>query len=156
MTSSTQGCPEERLLFRRQFILGPAFVEDFSGWRRIEIREHLRVTAHPDLPVTSARSGACSVTLLGYMLDPQNPSSTDREIVARVLEGLRRSLAGERVPEATESLGGRWVLVVDDGARVLLFQDPMGLRSSFWTDPSLAGAVWVASQPAPLVELLGL
>ena len=154
--SSSSICPENRLLFRRQFILGPAFVENFSGWRRIEIRKRIRVTAHPDLPVTHARSGPCSVTLLGYMLDPQNPESTDREIVGRLLDGLRRGLSAEVAPEATEALGGRWVLVVDDGVRVLLFQDPMGLRSAFWTDPSMTGAVWVASQPAPLAELLGL
>ena len=147
---------EEKLSFAGQFVLGPSFCRDFSGWKPVEIRDGVCVSAHPDLLVTHARSGNRSVTLLGYMLDPQNPEATDREIVERLLEHLRCKPSAERMPPATESLGGRWALVVDDGAEVLLFQDPMGLRSAFWTEPSSTEAVWVASQPAPLAELLGL
>lgn len=73
-----------------------------------------------------------------------------------LLDTLQESNAREAFLEAAGDLGGRWVLIVDDGAEVRLLHDPMGLRQVFYTDRKACGALWCASQPAPLAEVLGL
>jgi hypothetical protein len=146
---------EEKLLYRRQFVVGPQFAEKFPSWTRVAIRDGVSVTAHPELDVTQARDRERSATLLGFILDPEQPGATNRDIVERLLEELgadpSRSPFG-----GTYGLGGRWVLIIDDGSRVLLFHDAMGLREVHWADRSAAGGVWAASQPAPLTEFLPL
>ena len=79
--SEAQKYPEEKLFFRRQFILGPRFVDPARGSQRAEVRGSIRVTAQPDLPVTQAARDGRSVTLLDHLLDPPVPGATDQEIV---------------------------------------------------------------------------
>jgi hypothetical protein len=146
---------DEKLRYRRQFVIGPCHPEGFPSWTRVAIRENLLVTAHPELPVVQSRDGNRSVTLLGYILDSDKPEAGDREI----LDSLRDPLGDGFSPAwftQTERLGGRWVLVLDDGKCVRLFQDAMGLREVHWADRSAAGAVWVATQPSILAEFLPL
>ena len=63
----------EGFLFRRQFVLGPAAVAQFSTWRKIDVGNALFLTVHPDLEVERAVQGDKSITLLGYAIDPLNP-----------------------------------------------------------------------------------
>ncbi len=148
--------PEEKLLFRRQFILGPRFVDPAPGWQHAEVRGAIRVSAHPDLPVTQAVGGGRSVTLLGYLLDPSDPGATNRRIVASLLDRLATTPDADAAVGWTTGLGGRWILIVDDGSAVRLFHDPMGLRSVFTTERSLVGEIWCATQPGLIAETLGL
>src|SRR3990172_5475170 len=74
-----------RLLFRRQFVLGPRFAEGFLTWNRLELTPLLRLAVHPDLPTCTARRGKRSIALLGYILDPDDPGATDADIVNRLL-----------------------------------------------------------------------
>jgi len=147
--------PVETLRYRRQFVLGPRYVDRLSFWNRAEVRPGIRVTAHPELPITQAKEGKRSVTLLGFLLDPDRPEASNEGIVLELLRRLAEA-PGEEPYESTSGLGGRWVLITDDGERVRLFHDAMGLREVHWVDPAVAGDVWAASQPAPLTELLPL
>jgi hypothetical protein len=151
-----QKLPEERLLFRRQFILGPRHVEALPSWNRCQVRNSLRLTVHPDLPVTRATEGAKSVTLLGYALDATDPRATDDDIARELLRRLCASGRPEGLVCATADLGGRWVLIADDGNEAVIFHDAMGLREVFFTDRSLRSETWCASQPNLLAEALGL
>ena len=144
----------ERLLFRRQFVLGPRFLEGFSNWNRLSVRPTTKLTVHPDLPAYQARTGGMSITLLGYILDPYEPRASDAEIVNRLLASLQGRGVGETVIESTYPLGGRWILVVDDGSTVLLFTDPIGYRQAFYS--LAASSVWCGSQPGILAEVLDL
>ena len=154
--SSQQKYPEEKLLFRRQYILGPRFVDWLPRWQRVEVRNSIRVTAHPDLPVTRVAEGPRSVTLLGYVLDPSDPGATDRDITGRLLEEVARTSTAGTFAEWTYGLGGRWILIVDDGTAVRLFHDPMGMRTVFYTDRSLLPETWCATQPGLIAETLNL
>ena len=40
---------KDRLLLRRQFILGSRFIEDFPTWKKISINNSTLLTVHPDL-----------------------------------------------------------------------------------------------------------
>src|SRR5262249_34270659 len=106
---------EPTLLYRRTFILGPSFIEARDSWTRSCITDTLKLSAHPDLTVHRACSGNTSITLVGYMLDPAQPDQDDPSIVAELMGALARG-GFDAVIAATEPLGGRWLLIVDDGA----------------------------------------
>ena len=41
----------EKLLYRRQYILGPYFIEKLASWKRINICKSICLTVHPELEV---------------------------------------------------------------------------------------------------------
>src|SRR3990170_5212859 len=144
----------QRLLFRRQFVLGPRFIAGLPNWKRLSVRATINITLHPDLPACQARKGGMSISLLGYILDPYRPQASDADIVERLLSDLEAGRTAEAVIESTYPLGGRWILVVDDGSTVLLFTDPIGYRQAFYS--LAASSVWCGSQPGILAEVLDL
>jgi hypothetical protein len=146
---------KEKLLFRRQYALGPHFLEDFHGWKRIRGGPHLCLTVHPDLPVSQASRGGLSLLLIGYMLDPFRPLDQDSDILERLLRHLEEGGTRESLIQRTEFLGGRWVLVAAGGGSPWLFHDPCGYRPVFHTTGATS-PVWCASQPGILAEVLGL
>ena len=108
---------------------------------------------HPDLNSYQARYEGMSITLLGFILDPDNPQASD----AAVINGLIHRLFNfDRFFEETDKLGGRWILIVNDGQEIRLFNDPFGLRQLFYTEKSASSALWCASQPELLAESLNL
>jgi len=149
--SEVAQAPLARLRWRRQFLLGPRFL-DVPGWTRLELGPRCRLTAHPDLPVVHQADGDRSVTLLGYLLDPERPEASDEELVGELL-GAGRSTAAE-VRRRTDAFGGRFAAVVRDGARTTIFHDACGLRQVYWAVS--AGDTWCASQPGLLARELGL
>lgn len=62
---------------RRQFILGPEFI-DYEGWQRLRLFENVMLTLHPDLQVTSIEHGKNKAVLLGYAIDPYQPELKTR------------------------------------------------------------------------------
>jgi hypothetical protein len=148
--------PVEQLLFRRQFVLGPRFLEGFGSWSRVRVRDAIRITSHPDLNVTHLRDGEKSVTHLGYLLDPSRPEASDGDLVSALLRRLCAEPDADAAVEWTYGLAGRWVLIFDDGRAVRLFHDAMGLRTVYFTDRSLLEETWCASQPGQVAVTLGL
>jgi hypothetical protein len=143
----------QRLSFRRQFVLGPHFADEFSSWQRIIIDGGLRLTAHPDLDVCRVANRDKAITLLGYILDPARPSASNLDIVTELLDRLH---TGDDFFEHTARFGGRWVLVVNDGVRTIGFADAAGLRQVAYTAGSAPGQLWCASQPGLLAEVVDL
>jgi hypothetical protein len=142
----------ERLRWRRQFLLAPGPIPARPGWTRLELRGGRCLTAHPDLGVAHVAAGGRSVTLLGYALDPERPRDGDEAIAARL---LGPSGGWEEVRDRTASLGGRWALLVDDGAAQVLLHDPGGQRQVHHAR-GRDGLVWCASGPGLLAESLRL
>ena len=146
----------DTLLHRRQFILGPRFVESRRHWQRVHVRESICVTAHPDLHVRQVTRGGKSLTLLGYLLDAEHPEHGDEDILLGLLDHLFANSAFADWVKHTYPLAGRWILIVDDGRDVRMFTDPMGLRQVFYTDPALTAECWCATQPGLIAEELKL
>jgi hypothetical protein len=142
-----------RLLYRSQFILGPRFVDTFSSWQRLTIRGRLHLTVHPDLNVCCVRHKGKTILLLGFILDPENPQASDREILNALMPNL---VSSTELFMQTARFGGRWILIADDGSTVVLFHDAAGLRQVFYTDVGSTQQLWCASQPATLAEILRL
>lgn len=143
----------QQLSFRRQFILGPHFVEEFPAWQRIVVDGGLHLTAHPDLDVCRVAKDSKAITLLGYILDPARPSANNLDIVTDLLAQLHTV---DDFFEHTARLGGRWVLIVNDGVRTIGFADAVGLRQVAYTVGSPPGPLWCASQPGLLAEVVDL
>ena len=145
---------DERLLYRRQFFLGDAYLEGFPTWNRQAIAGRHRISAHPDLKLTHGAHEAKSITLLGFVLDPDDPAADDTTIIARLCRALEKS---RDLPALTSRLGGRWVMIVHDGRDTLLFHDAAGLRQVYYFQPSEpAAGIVCASQPGLIAETFGL
>lgn len=142
-----------KLLYRNQFVLGPCFVEELASWKRITINGSMHLTVHPDLNMCTAIYEDKSVTLLGFVLDPDNPQATDSDIINVLTQEI---FSCDQLIDRSYRFGGRWILIVNDGTEIRLFHDAAGLRQVFYTDTSQTKDLWCASQPGILAQLLSL
>lgn len=140
-------------LFAGQFVLGPEFPKSLASWRRYTLADGLALATHPQLPVTRVAEGDRALTLIGFALDPDLPTADDVDILLYLLE---RYDSLEALIAATARLGGRWLLIAQAGAERHLFQDALGLRQVFYTDPRATSGTWAMSQPGLALELLKL
>ncbi len=144
------------LAYRRQFVLSPQPLAEFATWNSMKIGDHAHLIAHPDLNLLQVQGAGNSLTLLGYILDARHPDSDDRT----VLEALLPRLCSEGEPaellQAVNHLGGRWILIVENGADIWVLNDALAQRQVYYNSPSVPGQVWCASQPRILAEFLGL
>ncbi len=147
--------PGDRLwrLFHGQFLLGPSFADHLEGWQRIAIDDRTKLTVHPELTTAQASDKEKSLTLLGCILDPNDPVASNADILARLLPSF--SSIGELI-EATGRFGGRWICIAMSGEGRFLFNDALGLRQVFYTNPADTGSLWAMSQPGIAAEQLGL
>ena len=143
----------EKLLYRCQFILGPFFIDELNSWKRVKINHSLYLTVHPDLEITQTVSQGKSITLLGFMLDPDNAQARNSDIIDNLIQSL---FSHDDLFEQTGRFGGRWILIVDDGRKVGLFNDATGLRQVFYTDIRYTKDLWCASQPGLIAKVLDL
>jgi hypothetical protein len=140
-------------MYASQFFIGPDFLVSKEGWKRIELSQELRLSAHPELSVNRIVNGDLSLTLIGFMLDPDSPAATDEQILHNLLmqfSSIRALIA------ATDRLGGRWILIGENKNQRWLFHDALGLRQVFYTDPAEAGALCAMSQSGLARDVLGL
>jgi hypothetical protein len=145
--------PNHKIWRRGQFVLGPQPVERLASWNRYAVGPALHLSAHPALNVTQARGDGLSITLLGFILDPDAPELSDAEIVSRLALAARPGISPV---DLTERFGGRWLLIIEEPDDVRIFADPAGLLQMFHTDAAESGAMWAASEPGILAEMLGL
>ena len=144
---------KEQLHCHNQFVLGPSFIEDFRSWKKIMITDRIRVTVHPDLSTYQAFRENKSITLLGFVLDPHNPQTGDPEIITGLLHALSDC---DAFFQETYRYGGRWILIVNDGREIKLFNDAAGLRQVFYSDRRCTDEFWCASQPRMIADILRL
>lgn len=144
----------ERLQYRSQFVLGPDFVDRLTSWKKIRIGNDKCLTVHPDLKTCQAISKGKSVTLLGYILDPNNPNDSDTDVVNKLSHKIFNG--DEPYFGLTYDFGGRWILIIEDGKEPILMNDPGGLRQVVYTEKNSTKEFWCASQPVIIAEILNL
>lgn len=140
-----------RMLYRYQFFYGRSpFKTD--GWTVYPMPDENVLSTHPDLNVTQVKTNAFQVTLLGFILDPDRPDDDNVEI----LERLSRSAASvEEWIQATEPLGGRWLVFLYHRDRAVVFNDPGGMRTAYYYQDD-DGNVWLGTQPGLFQEQFSL
>jgi hypothetical protein len=139
-------------LFPNQFLIGPEIVSQFHGWKTLHIRQDIIVNHHPRLRAVQLHGVQCSLTLLGYILDPDDRTASDEIILDKLL--LSFSSISDLL-ESTSAYGGRWVIIATQRQQAWMFTDALGLRQAFFTPQHHRGGVWVGSQSGILAECLG-
>lgn len=141
------------LRHRNQFILGPELPHDFDAWKQVRVGGYLSLATHRELGLAQVTRQGRQFTCAGYMLDPFNPRATEVEILDDLAghAGTR-----EAALEQVSRMGGRWVLICEDGDALWLVTDALGHRQVFYTDGRYGEAVWCASHPRLIADALGL
>lgn len=143
------------LTFRRQFILGPrpAGSPAVAGWQNQDLGGGLHLSAHPELPVTCAASGAVRLAVLGEILDPRQPALSNRDLATLLTSGLGSPADFEA---RILALGGRWVAILSIGGCRYVYHDAGGTRTAYTVPDPGGDGHWVASQPMLLAETITL
>jgi hypothetical protein len=136
---------------RRQFLLGPARPRSIDGWQSTTVAPGSLLESGADLTVAQARVGDRELTILGFILDPTDPSRDDGDIARELV-----SVASlDALPLATSRFSGRWAIIARHGGAGLVFTDPAGLRQVHYA-LDRSGQIWCASQARLLARVLDL
>lgn len=135
---------EKELLYCRQFILGPSFVEVAQAWRYIDIDSDLKLSIHPEVDVEQVSADGRKFTLIGTLLDSTAPAKSNREIL---LDLIDKAAEFDTLVQESGRFGGRWILLAFFDDRKYLLNDAIGLRQVFYSDIDLTGELWMVSQP---------
>jgi hypothetical protein len=132
----------ERLLYRRQFVIGPKQFSPNRFWSSIKLLDQLYLSVHIDLPLNSNLYGGIKVILIGHAYDPFHPNYREEDIM--------NSLTGKFTDlmtfiNATSHLAGRWVIIFQSNEGIYIFTDPCGFRQVFYA--SDGNQFCCASQP---------
>jgi len=144
----------EKLLFRRQFIMGSAHVDQFPTWEKAQFANGYFLTIHPDLPYCKATKNEFEILLLGFIIDPDHPEYSNEMVLQTLLDGMK-SIDDIFTKNLTDNLGGRWILMINDGKELRMFHDAAGLRQiCYMKDPQ--HGIWCGSTPGILAEQFNL
>lgn len=138
----------EKYLFRRQFILGPKFIRSFQKWKKISINKKLFLTIHPDLEVLKVTFKENIIVLLGYILDPYNPSFDNLKIINNIIEKISDA---DDIFQLIDSKCGRFIFIVKIKDELRIFNDAAGYRQIFYYRDDTDN-LWCASQPSIIAE----
>jgi len=134
-------------------VAGPEFVGGLEGWKYLDVTGTLKITCHPELETQQVSKGRLSLTLLGHMLDTDDPGASNQQI----LETLVVQFADiNTLIRSCDPFGGRWLIIAVHGEDQYLFTDPLGLRQVFYTDTTVSGPVWLVSQAGLAKRLFDL
>lgn len=140
---------------RNQFILGPRISDRYKYWHQKRIGDSFYLSTHPDLQLCQSVDGERSLTLLGFILDPDKPQQSNSIITDQLMKYFERGFS-QLLIDGTEKLGGRWIIIAKDSAEIRLFTDAVGLRQVFFSEPRKNGELWCASQADMIAEVLHL
>jgi len=122
----------EFIRYNRQFAItkNPQWL---PGWA---IHRSLNRFIHISSGLELTQSDDLRISLIGYAIDPENPRTTNKEIVER--------LASDTLNYASR-LGGRWVLLCEFADREFVLHDPCALRQVFYSDSFCASQASTAA-----------
>ena len=142
----------EKYLFRRQFILGSRYINNYPNWNKVSINDEFYLTVHPELDVLKVAFEGKTIVLLGYILDPYNPSCGNLEIVNRIAEKISTV---DDIFQYLDAMCGRFAFIVKINDEVRIFNDAAGYRQIFYYMDD-KNNIWCASQPSIIAEAFGL
>jgi hypothetical protein len=136
----------------RQFLFVGKDVSHFSNWKRCETAKGV-IYHQPDLSVCQLRAPNLTISLIGYAIDPFEPTRTDAMIVGRLAVKAASSL--EELLLSAAALAGRWALLVESDRYEVMLHDPCGLRQIFYSDTRHAVS-FCASQAVTAAKVFAL
>ena len=132
----------EKLIFRRQYLIGPQSFLPNDYWQSFPIKHNLFLSTHCDLPLVVKEENNKLIAIIGIAIDPFHPQDNEKEILNQLFKQSNNIFS---LFEETTPLSGRWVILYQDINNSFLFTDPCGFRQVFyaWDDAER----WCASQP---------
>ena len=142
----------DRLHYRRQFLLTPEPRAAFSNWQHASLGD-LHLYAHPDVELNIAASPDSTIVaaLVGYIINPYHPERSNADELKTIIKAAG---SFDEITDYLCSLSGRFVLAVKTPEDTFLFHDPCGLRSIYYTRHD--GKPFAASQPTIFKHVLPL
>ncbi len=132
----------ERLIYRRQFLLGPSCFLPNEHWSDIQLLQGLYLSIHKDLPFRSLSQGNISLTLIGIAIDASRPQYDETLILQHLFDSASEI---DTLINCTKTIVGRWALILQNLRGTFLFSDPCGFRQIYYYFDG--ENVWCASQP---------
>jgi hypothetical protein len=133
----------KKLLFRRQFLIGPTTYQPNNYWRSFQLNHDLWLSMHEDLDFCRKTEGENTVILIGISIDCTDSSKSQEQILDTLFTSFTNI---QSIIEASKPLAGRWVIICQDSKDTILFTDPGGLRTVYYYTEGTR--IWCASQPA--------
>jgi len=132
---------DERLRFRRQFVLTASPVEAPADWQCLKVDEFC-LYAHPDLEVTRVDDSTQSLVLLGCLYDSRDADKNNEDILKDV---FARAHTPQQVAIQIKQYAGAYALLYKRGRDFVVFQDALALREVYYCTAD--NQVICASQP---------
>jgi len=141
-----------QLHFSKQFYITSAqlSLNSIQSWPSIKLAETQTLHYHPELLVEQGKQLSTQFTLLGTIIDPDNPERSTQDILAAMLS---KTSSFDDIEKYLFGLGGRWVLIVHKDSFCRIYHDAAGLKPVFYQRIDSHQYI-IASQPA-LIEQLG-
>ena len=113
--------------FRNQYILTTKKrIDEYGHWNQKSITApNVELYHHPSLSVNTVQEEEDRLVCIGYILDPKNPTLTNKQVLTRLLDRVtsEKGLFRELAP-----LGGRYTLLAEISGRQLVIPDASALR----------------------------
>lgn len=138
---------EERLKFRRQFILSREKISGLESWKNITLNRNFYLYVHPDLNMSTARVGEKNIVLLGYILDYQDWLKSDQNIIDEIIEKVN---SFESLTKSIKKYAGQYVIIFYDDINFIIFHDPLGLREIYYS--RVPNKIICGSQPNIIIN----
>jgi hypothetical protein len=94
------------LQYRRQFLLSSEPIHGFEHWTYARLATGWHIKAHPNLEITQTTHAGVELTLIGYIIDPDNAGASNADILATLAAQLETP---SDVFQLSSRLCGRWI-----------------------------------------------
>lgn len=130
----------------------PRLCASLKSWNSSVIGDHY-IYSHPDLDLSTDESVTekTKAALLGYMIDPDHPTRTNKEILNKLVS---QAQSVDEIAGLIHSMAGRFVLFFKNREDTFVFHDACGLRSVYYTKRE--DGVYLGSQPGIFEKVIHL
>jgi len=129
----------DNLIYRRQFILISKKIADFTDWRSETIilnNTKLYLYCHDDLEFQKGQNNFFQLYILGYLIDPYNPTYNNEDILSCLLKYKKF----DAVINSINKYNGRFAIMYIEKNNIKIINDLTGFREVYYcfTDKSFA------------------
>jgi len=119
---------DERLRFRRQFLLTKSPITPLADWKCLKVDEHY-LYVHPDLEVNRVGGPKKSIVLIGNIFDSAEPEKGNGDILKNILSNANGM---EGFVSEIKQYAGRYALLYKSDKDALILQDALALREIYY------------------------
>lgn len=138
---------ENRLRYRRQFLLCRDIVPALSHWNCLRLLNGCYIYSHPDLNITYKERNGKEIALLGYIFDPVHYAKDNKEILDDIEE---KSGTFDSFLEKIKSYAGQFVFIYLNKNVFRVIHDALALRELYYC--TAANNIICGSQPNLIKE----